>query len=933
MVKKWHRYFPKVKIFKRKRFVKSSYAKRKVSIFYVFLFVFSFCLTALVYVPVTSAIAPPGTNQVSANPQTLLQQGKAFYDAGQFAEAVTVLQQAANAFKVQGKQLQQAIALTNLALAYQQLGQWSEAQDAITSSLQLLQNANKTDPLKVKGAALDVQGQLYLAQGQPESALESFSLAATTYTQAGDDSGVIRSHVNQAQALQANGFYRRALDALQEVRETLHSLPDSSLKATGLRSLGNALRLVGSLDESENVLKESLAVAQRYGAMRQAAPTQSFQDTSAALLSLGNTARAKADIPAALNYYQQAAAVPTSPTTRVQAQLNQLSLLVEAGQFLDAQRLSSEIQPLMAELPTSRASVEARINFARSLMKLRDREDVQTFHQSVSRASLVAQQLSTAVQQAQIIQDPRAESYALGELGALYEQTEQLGAAQEMTQQALLVAQSINAPDIAYRWQWQLGRVLSQRGNVEDAIAAYTAAVETLQSLRGDLVSINPDVQFSFRESVEPVYRELVNLLLQPQAKQDNLAEARLQIEALQQAELINFFREDCLNAIPIQIDQVDQQAAVIYPIVLKDRLEVVLSLPKQPLRHYATVLPEAEVKDVFRQLRETLTPLSVNPQPNRGSEIEDTETDPTRSLAVLARDDCRSLGVEGRECVTPPVPQDYLPLAQQVYDWLIQPAEQDIAASEAKTLVFVLDSPMLNLPMAILHDGEQFLIENYAIAYTPGLQLIDPKPLTRGQLSALTGGLTEERQGFPALPFVGKELEDIKAEIPGELLLDEQFTSPAIESEIDAVPFPVIHLATHGQFSSKAEDTFILTWDDRLNIKQLNTLLQSRETGNKGAIELLVLSACQTAAGDERAALGLAGVAVRAGARSTLATLWFVNDQATAELMTRFYRELGDTTITKAEALRRAQVSLLKESQYQQPRLWAPYVLVGNWL
>ncbi|MCA1992659.1 MAG: tetratricopeptide repeat protein, partial [Coleofasciculus sp. S288] len=370
-------------------------------------------MTALVYVPVTNAIAPPVTNQVSANPQTLLRQGKAFYDAGQFAEAVTVLQQAADAFKAQGNQLQQAIALTNLALAYQQLGQWSEAQDAITSSLQLLQNANKTDPLKVKGAALDVQGQLYLAQGQPESALESFSLAATTYAQAGDDSGVIRSHINQAQALQANGFYRRALDALQEVRETLHSLPDSSLKATGLRSLGNALRLVGSLDESEDVLKESLAVAQRYGATRQAAPTQSFQDTSAALLSLGNTARAKADIPAALNYYQQAAAVPTSLTTKVQAQLNQLSLLVEVGQFLDAQRLSSEIQPLMAELPTSRASVEARINFARTLMKLRDREDVQTFHQSVSRASLVAQQLSTAVQQAQIIQDPRAESYAL----------------------------------------------------------------------------------------------------------------------------------------------------------------------------------------------------------------------------------------------------------------------------------------------------------------------------------------------------------------------------------------------------------------------------------------------------------------------------------------------------------------------------------------
>jgi CHAT domain-containing protein len=179
----------------------------------------------------------------------------------------------------------------------------------------------------------------------------------------------------------------------------------------------------------------------------------------------------------------------------------------------------------------------------------------------------------------------------------------------------------------------------------------------------------------------------------------------------------------------------------------------------------------------------------------------------------------------------------------------------------------------------------------------------------------------------------VKRELEQIKSEVPGELLLNEQFTSTAIEKAVDSVPFPVVHLATHGQFSSKAEDTFILTWDDRLNVNQLNQLLRTREASGRGAIELLVLSACQTAAGDQRAALGLAGVAVRAGARSTLATLWFVNDEATAELMIRFYRELADTTITKAEALRRAQVSILQDSRYQQPIFWAPYVLVGNWL
>ncbi len=144
---------------------------------------------------------------------------------------------------------------------------------------------------------------------------------------------------------------------------------------------------------------------------------------------------------------------------------------------------------------------------------------------------------------------------------------------------------------------------------------------------------------------------------------------------------------------------------------------------------------------------------------------------------------------------------------------------------------------------------------------------------------------------------------------------------------------FPVVHLATHGQFSSKADETFILTWDGRINVNQLDTLLRIRETESPNAIELLVLSACQTAAGDKRAALGLAGIAVRAGARSTLASLWNVDDKSTAELMSQFYRELTSQKLTKAEALRQAQLALLNNPKYQHPLFWAAYVLVGNWL
>jgi len=146
-------------------------------------------------------------------------------------------------------------------------------------------------------------------------------------------------------------------------------------------------------------------------------------------------------------------------------------------------------------------------------------------------------------------------------------------------------------------------------------------------------------------------------------------------------------------------------------------------------------------------------------------------------------------------------------------------------------------------------------------------------------------------------------------------------------------VPFNVVHLATHGQFSSDADKTFILTWDDRIKVKQLSAILRDRDSAEATPLELLVLSACQTASGDKRAALGLAGVAVRSGARSTLATLWSVSDEAASTLMPRFYQELTVPGTTKAQALQRAQLSLLKDPRFQLPLYWAPFVLVGNWL
>ena len=432
-------------------------------------------------------------------------------------------------------------------------------------------------------------------------------------------------------------------------------------------------------------------------------------------------------------------------------------------------------------------------------------------------------------------------------------------------------------------------------GDKQGAIANYTEAVNILQSLRQELSNTNQNVQFSFRESVEPVYRELVDLLLQDSPdisetqEQQNIQQARTTIEQLQVAELANFFREGCLDVNPQLIDRIDSTAAVIYPIILRDRLEVILSLPNQPLRHYATLLPQEEVISKILQMRQSLRRTSFT--------------------------------------------EERLKVAKEIYNWLIEPAVADFNRYEIKTLVFILDGLFRNLPMAALSDGKQYLIEKYAVAIAPSLQLLNPQPIKRTRLKGLIGGLTEGSPEFSALPGVKEEVEAIGATIPGTILLDSQFTNEQIQAILKKLPFTVMHLATHGQFSSKAEETFILTWKGRIGVKELDTLLAKRDQPDSLAIDLLVLSACQTAKGDNRAALGLAGVAVRSGARSTLASLWTVSDESTANFMVNFYGELLKTGVNKAEALRQAQLQLLKKPEFTHPYFWSPFILVGSWL
>ncbi|MBW4637640.1 MAG: CHAT domain-containing protein [Gloeocapsa sp. UFS-A4-WI-NPMV-4B04] len=803
---------------------------------------------------------------------------------------------------------------------------------------------SQSDQVAARASQLDNQGQELYEAGEFTEAIKLWQQAEKAYVQADDADGVAKNRINMAEALQALGLHPRACDTLlqafniaeldcqnvvqsnenyQQLQNSLlnnfKKLPNSQIKVIGLRSFGNVLRKLDNLELSQQVLQLSLNAAK---ALRLP------EDESAAKLSIGNTFQALGDrtrasldtqsniastpwrclyspslgqprqfYQQAADYYQQAATEPISTSIWVQAQINRLNVLLETNALSEAQGLWPQIKSKLDTIPASRAAAYLQLKLASGLTCLKQANVADS-----PSWTEIAQTFATTARLAHRFSDQRTESYATGFLGGLYAQVQtpqnaqNLDYAQNLTQQALTLAQAIKATDITYLWQWQLGYLKRIQGDNEGAISAYTQAVDSLHSIRSDLSAASRNIQFSFTERVEPVYRQLVDLLLQSDgATQKNLKQARDVVEALQVAELENLLRCNLQIVSPVPIERgADPTAAVIYPIILDDRIEVIFSLSDQPLRHYSTPLSkEQNFEYLLEALRQSL-------------ELSDSEW-----------------------------PQ-FLKFSQQVYNLLIKPVESELEKNGVKTLVFVLDGALRQIPMAALHSGEHYLIEKYALAVSPSLQLLPPKSLPNNQLQVLAAGISQKIPGFngSALPEVKDELKQISEVAESVILSNQEFTGHALESEINERPFSVVHLATHGQFSSSPDQTYIRAWDKRININELKTLLQNRAESQPDAIDLLVLSACETAEGDKRAALGLAGVAVRVGVRTTLATLWEVNDTSTAELMGQFYKTLSNqdnSTVSKAKALQNAQLKLLRK--YKYPASWASYVLVGNWL
>jgi CHAT domain-containing protein len=541
----------------------------------------------------------------------------------------------------------------------------------------------------------------------------------------------------------------------------------------------------------------------------------------------------------------------------------------------------------------------------------------------------------------------RPRSQAAGLMGLLYETDERYDEALILNRKAIALAENASAQDLLILHEWQMGRLYEKLRQRETAIDSYRRAISHVEAIRQDIPVQYQDGKSSFNELLRPLYQQSLDLLLQETASMENtgqkqalLSEVHEFLEQFKQTELEDFLQDRCINRDDkeFSLDQIEAGVAVLYPVLFADRFEWLVLINGQ-WQQISIVLPS----DALSQRIKKMTAAMRNRI-------------------------------------------DHFFHREELYRLLFGPLETILQYNKIKTLVYVPDGIMRLLPLGMLYDNSahKHLIERYAIVTSPGLSLLDKRTNLPKKAKSLLAGLSEPTREMLAhlpeamhagfmetakktnlnqvammrsvgdhdtaqdnktrisneptetlhLPQVAVEINQLREFLPNQsvTLLNKDFTLRNFQAELEQNNFDIVHIASHGYFGKNANDSFIMTYDndERLELDKLEQLLNKQKQGN--AINMLTLSACETAEGNDRAPMGFSGAALKASAQTVLGSLWKVDDAATAELMKIFYQQLINKRYSKAKALQEAQKELIKSKKWSNPYHWAPFILVGHW-
>ena len=685
----------------------------------------------------------------------------------------------------------------------------------------------------------------------------------------------------RGEAYRVEGYLRDASGDLQAALAKAEQSKDQELIAASSGALGNLAFMSRRSAVAEPLLKRSRDLASRL--RHPAILAASDNDLGNLYASTGRLAEAASAYAEAIANAEAAHDDALAAT----AETNAARLALRRQNLAQAMALLTGAVDRLERLPAGYSRGMALVSAGSVVFESEGRvpPDAQAIASRAFRA---------AANNAEALHNATLSSLAQGGLAHLYERDNRLDEASTLTDRAAFAAQQASAPELSFRWDWQRARLARRRGQTEAALVSYHRAVAELQSVRQDIPVEYRDGRSSYRTTFGPVYLEYSDLLLRrassdPARATPLIREARDTIEQLKETELQDYFRDSCVTSFIAKrrpIETIAPGTAVIYPIALPDRLELLVSFGDEQ-RQFTAPIPETSLRDEVQRFRELLEKRTTN---------------------------------------------EYLVPARQLYDQILRPVEPVLAAHHIDTLVIVPDYTLRTVPFAALYDGSGFLMDRYATAIAPSLHLTDPRPLKTAPGTALVLGVSKSVQGYVELPNVEREVAAVHDIEGGQELLNDSFSRARFEAELRRVPYNIVHIASHGQFGSDPSQTFVLAFDGQLTMDDLERAIKFGERRDS-ALELLILSACETASGDDRAALGLAGVALKAGARSALATLWYVSDEAAGELVVNFYRGVQSGKLSKAHALQEAQRMLAADPRYAHPAYWAPFLLIGNWL
>jgi CHAT domain-containing protein len=481
------------------------------------------------------------------------------------------------------------------------------------------------------------------------------------------------------------------------------------------------------------------------------------------------------------------------------------------------------------------------------------------------------------------LDDDELKSYVQLELGDLYQRKQNLEIALKYAHSAYSSSRERRSNEVEYRAANLIGNIYLQRGKKELALKSYKDAISAIDDLNKSSSNSNSEEFIKFNREIQPIYRNILSLILdRTEVSQGDLKTALFISDKLRLSQLKIYFGEDCFE-VANEYSFPTKGIATINSVILPDQVFFLLRLPNGQIVKSSRKISQSSLNDAVINWREEL-----------------------------------KTGFSWR----------FRDRSKFFYDLVIRPFDSDLksANSQIKALVFVHDGILRNIPMAALLNGDEYLIEKYSISSSLGLK-IRLKQQQKPKLKALIFGLSEPPGiNWGELSAVKDEVVEIGNLIESSEFLDSDFTVNNLAQKLQENSYSILHLATHGYFGGSAKDSFILAYDQEISIPKFEQILKE----SKLVPDLLVLSACETAVGDELSVLGLAGIAAKSGVNSTLGSLWQVEDTNQQQVMRDFYSNLNDNLSNQEESLRQMQIKQIRELAH--PYKWAALNLTSNY-